>query len=143
MEALIFQSKMRAKLRIRFVYDELMRPPPQGYPNFNVCGIENEEVTGCGGVLRDIEGVARALFSGPIVANDTDSTEVGVVFIALDLFLSMGWKINSSLIVEICSKMVYNWCLNKDMRPWLLQTTFSVIERKIEQVGSVLFSMVD
>ncbi|TXG75137.1 hypothetical protein ES332_1Z012100v1 [Gossypium tomentosum] len=111
--------------------------------SFNVCGIENEEVTGCGGVLRDIEGVARALFLGPIVANDTNSTEVGVVFIALDLFLSMGWKINSSLIVEICSKMVYNWCLNKDMRPWLLQTTFSIIERKIEQVGSVVFSMAD
>ncbi|MBA0681403.1 hypothetical protein Goari_023209 [Gossypium aridum] len=61
----------------------------------------NEEVTGCGGVLRDMKGVARALFSGPIVANDTDSTEVGAVFIVLDLFLSMGWKINSSLTVEI------------------------------------------
>ncbi|MFQ6664897.1 hypothetical protein Gotur_031851 [Gossypium turneri] len=53
-----------------------------------------------------MEGVARALFSGPIAANDADSTEVGAVFIALDLFLSMGWKINSSLIVEIGSKMV-------------------------------------
>ncbi|KAK5838878.1 hypothetical protein PVK06_007624 [Gossypium arboreum] len=49
----------------------------------------NEEVVGCGGVLRDIEGVARALFSGPISANDVDSTEAGAVFIALDLFLSM------------------------------------------------------
>ncbi|MBA0755629.1 hypothetical protein Gogos_020445 [Gossypium gossypioides] len=66
-----------------------------------------------------MEGVARALFSGPIAANDADSTEVGAVFIALDLFLSMGWNINSSLIVEID------------------------IERKIEQVGSVVFSMVD
>ncbi|MBA0827603.1 hypothetical protein Goarm_012373 [Gossypium armourianum] len=53
----------------------------------------------------------------------------------------MGWKINGYLIVEIGSKMVYNWCLNKDMRPWSLQTTFSDIERKIEQVGSVVFSM--
>ncbi|MFQ6627975.1 hypothetical protein Gotur_007270 [Gossypium turneri] len=48
----------------------------------------------------------------------------------------MGWKINGYLIVEISSKMVYNWCLNKDMRPWSLQTTFSDIERKIEQVGN-------
>ncbi|MBA0671391.1 hypothetical protein Goklo_025298, partial [Gossypium klotzschianum] len=39
--------------------------------------------------------------------------------------------------------MVYNWCLNKDMRSWSLQTTFSDIERKIEQVGSVVFSMAD
>ncbi|MFQ6628128.1 hypothetical protein Gotur_007074 [Gossypium turneri] len=105
------------------------------YLNFNVYGIANEEVAGCGGVLRDMEGVARVLFSGPIAANDADSVEVGVVFIALDLFLSMGWKINSSLIIEISSKMVYNWCLNKDMRPWLLPTTFSDIERKIEVDG--------
>ncbi|MBA0611930.1 hypothetical protein Godav_012580 [Gossypium davidsonii] len=28
----------------------------------------------------------------------------------------MGWKIGY-LPVEIGSKMVYNWCLNKDMRP--------------------------
>ncbi|MBA0878131.1 hypothetical protein Goshw_006910 [Gossypium schwendimanii] len=129
-------SKERSSLSI-------WRLPLQGYLNFNVFGIENEEVAGCGGVLRDMEGVARALFSGPIAANDADSVEVGAVFIALDLLLSMGWKINSSLIVEIGSKMVYNWCLNKDMRPWSLQITFSDIKRKIEQVGSVVFLMAD
>ncbi|MBA0828650.1 hypothetical protein Goarm_013298, partial [Gossypium armourianum] len=118
-------------------------PPPQGCLKFNVCGIANEEVVSCGGVPRDIEGVARALFSSPIAANDADSTKTGAVFIALDLFLSMGWKTNGSFIVEIGSKMVYNLCLNKDMRPSLLQTTFSDIERKIEQVGSVVFSMAD
>ncbi|MBA0798685.1 hypothetical protein Gohar_009251 [Gossypium harknessii] len=143
MVALIFQSKMRAILWIRVVYDELMCPPPQGCLKFNVCGIANEEVASCGGVPRDIEGVARALFSSPIAANDADSTKTGAVFIALDLFLSMGWKTNGSFIVEIGSKMVYNLCLNKDMRPSLLQTTFSDIERKIEQVGSVVFSMAD
>ncbi|MBA0696636.1 hypothetical protein Goari_003173, partial [Gossypium aridum] len=51
---------------------------------FNVCGIANEKVTGCGGVLIDIEGVARALFSGPIAVNDIVSVKVGVVFISLD-----------------------------------------------------------
>ncbi|MBA0710446.1 hypothetical protein Golax_009739, partial [Gossypium laxum] len=62
----------------------IWRPPPQGCMKFNVCGIANEEVAGCGGVLRDKEGVARALFSGPIAANDTVSAGAGVVFIALD-----------------------------------------------------------
>ncbi|KAK5795403.1 hypothetical protein PVK06_036667 [Gossypium arboreum] len=52
-------------------------PPPQGCMKFNVCGISNEEVAGCGRVLRDMKGVARALFSGPIAANDADSTETG------------------------------------------------------------------
>ncbi|MBA0737835.1 hypothetical protein Gogos_011274, partial [Gossypium gossypioides] len=36
--------------------------------------------------------------------------------------------------------MVYNWCLNKDIRPWSLQTTFSDIERKIEQKGNEIAS---
>ncbi|MBA0612335.1 hypothetical protein Godav_012944, partial [Gossypium davidsonii] len=62
----------------------IWRPPPQGCMKFNVCGIANEEVAGCGGVLRDKEGVARALFSGPIAANDKVSAGAGVVFIALD-----------------------------------------------------------
>ncbi|MBA0556531.1 hypothetical protein Golob_026621, partial [Gossypium lobatum] len=106
MIALIFQSKMRAILWIKVVYDELMCLPPQGCLKFNVCGIANEEVASCGGVPRDIEGVARALFSSPIAANDADSTKTGA-----------------------------------DMRPSLLRTTFLDIERKIEQVGSVVFSM--
>ncbi|MBA0632762.1 hypothetical protein Godav_001442 [Gossypium davidsonii] len=37
-----------------------------------------------------MEGVARALFSGPITANNVDSAEARVVFIVLDLFLSIG-----------------------------------------------------
>ncbi|MBA0850116.1 hypothetical protein Goshw_025446, partial [Gossypium schwendimanii] len=59
-----------------------------------------------------MEGVARALFSGPIVANDADSAEARAVLLALE-----------------------------SMRPWSLQSTFADIERKIEKVGSVVFSM--
>ncbi|MBA0702123.1 hypothetical protein Goari_026919, partial [Gossypium aridum] len=83
---------------------------------FNVYGIANEDSAGCGGVLRDTEGVARALFSSLIAANDVDSTEAGAVLLALE-------------------------CVNKSMRPWSLQSTFVDIERKIEKVGSVVFSM--
>ncbi|MBA0861833.1 hypothetical protein Goshw_001500 [Gossypium schwendimanii] len=61
-----------------------------------------------------MEGVARALFSGLIATNDADSTEVGALLLALEL-----------------------------MRPWSLQSTFADIERKIEKVGSVVFSMED
>ncbi|KAB2092291.1 hypothetical protein ES319_A02G019800v1 [Gossypium barbadense] len=118
----------------------IWRPLPQGCTKFNVCGIANEEGAG---VLRDMKGVARALFSGPISTNDADSAKAGMVFVALDLFLSMGSKINSYLIVETGSKMVYNWCLNKDMRPWSLQTAFLDIERKIELVGRIVFLMAD
>ncbi|MBA0881238.1 hypothetical protein Goshw_026407 [Gossypium schwendimanii] len=46
----------------------IWRPPPQGCMKFNLCEIANEKVASCDGVLRDIEGVARALFLGPITA---------------------------------------------------------------------------
>lgn len=90
-----------------------------------------------------MEGIARALFSGPFAVNDADSAEAGVVVTALELFLSMEWKITGSLIIEISSKVMLNCCLNNDMRPWSLQTTFSDFERKIVQVGNVVFSMAD
>ncbi|MBA0681511.1 hypothetical protein Goari_023310, partial [Gossypium aridum] len=45
------------------------------------CGIANEDRAGCGGVLRDKEGVARALFLGPVAANDTDLAEIGAVMV--------------------------------------------------------------
>ncbi|MBA0710089.1 hypothetical protein Golax_025084 [Gossypium laxum] len=68
---------------------------------FNVSGLANEDEVGCGGVLRDSDGVARALFSGPVTAKDSITAEVGVIIITLDVFLAMGWKGKRSLIIEI------------------------------------------
>ncbi|TYH36456.1 hypothetical protein ES332_D13G266000v1 [Gossypium tomentosum] len=90
-----------------------------------------------------MEGVARALFSGPIAANDVDLAKAGVVLLALEVFISLEWKINDSLFVDIGSKVVFNWCANKSMRPWSLQSTFADIERKIKKVSSVVFWMAE
>ncbi|XP_052485820.1 ankyrin repeat-containing protein NPR4 [Gossypium raimondii] len=49
------------------------------HKQFNVCGIAKEDRAGCRGVLRDKEGVARALFSGSVAANDADVAEIGAV----------------------------------------------------------------
>ncbi|KAK5824215.1 hypothetical protein PVK06_018983 [Gossypium arboreum] len=57
----------------------------------------------CGGVLRDSDGVARAFFSGPVVAKDSISAEVGVIIIALDMFSAVGWNGKSSLIIDLRS----------------------------------------
>ncbi|MBA0785269.1 hypothetical protein Gotri_025337, partial [Gossypium trilobum] len=65
----------------------IWHPPQQGCLKFNVCGIANENSASCVGVLRDMEGVARALFSGPIVANDADSAEARAVLLALEVFI--------------------------------------------------------
>ncbi|MBA0574512.1 hypothetical protein Golob_001706, partial [Gossypium lobatum] len=85
-----------------------------------------------------MEGVARALFSGPIAANDVDLAEAEVVLLALEVFISLEWKINDSLFVDIGSKVVFNWCANKSMRPWSLQSTFTNIERKIKKTRPFL-----
>ncbi|MBA0702859.1 hypothetical protein Goari_026756, partial [Gossypium aridum] len=97
----------------------IWRPPSYGCLKFNVFGIVNEDRSGCGCVLRDKEGVARALFSGSIAANDTDLAEIGTVMVALEVFLAMKWKLNDSLFLELGSIVVFNWCANKSMRPWV------------------------
>ncbi|TYI01222.1 hypothetical protein ES332_A11G186400v1 [Gossypium tomentosum] len=116
MENLVFLSKVRALFWIRSIHDEILlqenlwwisplryrmesvksnsaafcwRSPPAGWLKFNICGIELEDKAGCGGVLRDMEGVARAIFSGVVIANIAEEAEIGAVKIALDVFIAM------------------------------------------------------
>ncbi|KAG4202690.1 hypothetical protein ERO13_A05G352433v2 [Gossypium hirsutum] len=144
MENLVFQSKMRALLWIRLVHNEIMmqenfwwifpqrsrvvpnkskyvasfwRPPPLGWLKFNVCGISKEDKAGCGGVLRDMEGIARGIFSGAIDTNVAEEAEIGAVKIALEVFLTMNWKTNNSLFIKLGSLVVFSWCVNKFLRP--------------------------
>ncbi|MFQ6627826.1 hypothetical protein Gotur_007672 [Gossypium turneri] len=133
METLIFQSKMRALLWLRTVYDDLLMQESYWWICLN-------RLWRCFEIIQD---VARALFSSPIAANGADSVEAGAVVLALEVFISLEWKINDSLFAEICSKVVFNWCANKPMRPWSLQSTFADIERKIDKVGSVVFLMAE
>ncbi|MFQ6651111.1 hypothetical protein Gotur_023086 [Gossypium turneri] len=84
---LLFHSKMRALMWVRY-----------GWVKFNVSGVANEDEVECGGVLRDLVGVARALFSGPVAAKDSITAEVGAIIIALDVYLAMGWKGNVSFL---------------------------------------------
>ncbi|KAH1096145.1 hypothetical protein J1N35_013066 [Gossypium stocksii] len=91
---------------------------------FNVCGVVKEDRTGCDGVLRDKEGVARASFFGSVAANDADVAETSAVKVALEVFLAMNWKINDSLFIKLGSLVVFSWCVNKVIRPWSLQAIF-------------------
>ncbi|MBA0702683.1 hypothetical protein Goari_000022 [Gossypium aridum] len=65
-------------------------PLRYGWVNFNVSKVVNEDEVGCGGVLRDSNGVARALFLGPVAAKDSITTKAGAIIIALDVYLVMG-----------------------------------------------------
>ncbi|MBA0612474.1 hypothetical protein Godav_013073 [Gossypium davidsonii] len=63
--------------------------------------------------------------------------------VALGVFLAMKWKLKDSLFIELGSIVVFYWCANKSMRPWSLQATFADIERGIDKVGNVVFSMAE
>ncbi|MBA0612339.1 hypothetical protein Godav_012946, partial [Gossypium davidsonii] len=76
--------------------------------------IAKEDRAGYGGVLRDKEGVAKALFSSSVVANDVDMAETGAVKVVLEV-----------------------------MRPWSLQAIFVGIHRDMLKARNVVFSVAD
>ncbi|TYJ36095.1 hypothetical protein E1A91_A05G284600v1 [Gossypium mustelinum] len=94
-----------------------------------MCRIAKEDRVGCGGVLRDNEGVARALFFGSIATYDAEVAEIGAVKVALEVFLAMKWKIDDSLFIELGSLVVFSWRANKVMRLWSLQAIFAGCNR--------------
>ncbi|KAK5837762.1 hypothetical protein PVK06_006489 [Gossypium arboreum] len=161
---------MRALLWIRSIHDEILlqedlwwisplkcrvesvrsnsamfcwRSPPAGWLKFNICGIELENKAGCGGVLRDMEGVARAIFSGNICANNAEEAEIGAVKIALEVFIAMNWKPKESLFIEVGSLVAFSWCVNKVSRHWSLNSVFADIERSMMKMGNSVFSLAD
>ncbi|MBA0721297.1 hypothetical protein Golax_008856, partial [Gossypium laxum] len=62
------------------------RFPPRGWLKFNVCGVVFEAKARGGGVLRDEDGEARALFSGPSEAKDAKLAELKSIGVALELY---------------------------------------------------------
>ncbi|KAH1083943.1 hypothetical protein J1N35_023704 [Gossypium stocksii] len=69
--------------------------------------------------------------------------KIRTVKVALEVFLAMNWKTYESLFIEIGSLMVFSWCVNTVLRPWLLQTVFTEIEIAMFKVGTVVFLLVD
>ncbi|KAG4203827.1 hypothetical protein ERO13_A04G008800v2 [Gossypium hirsutum] len=161
---------MRALLWIRSIHDEILlqedlwwistlrcrmefvksnsagfcwRSPPAGWLKFNICWIELEDKAGCGRVLRDMEGMARAIFSGAVIANNVEEAEIGAVKIALDVFIAMNSKPKEFLFIEVGSLVAFSWCVNKVLRPWSLYSVFAEIETAMLMMGNVVFSSVD
>ncbi|KAH1122447.1 hypothetical protein J1N35_005607 [Gossypium stocksii] len=90
-----------------------------------------------------MEGVARAILSGAIIANDAEEAKIVAVKIVFEVYLAMEWKSNVALIIEVGSSLVFSWCVNKAMRPWLSQSEFIEMEIAMLKVGNVVFSLVD
>ncbi|KAH1084132.1 hypothetical protein J1N35_023893 [Gossypium stocksii] len=119
------------------------RSPPAGGLKFNICGIEPADKAGCGGILRDMERVARAIFSGAVIANNVEEAEIGAVKIAFDFFIAMNWKPKDFLFIEVSSLVAFSWCVNKVLRPWSLHSVFAETETAMLTVRNVVFSLAD
>ncbi|KAB2065218.1 hypothetical protein ERO13_A09G072500v2 [Gossypium hirsutum] len=170
MNGLVFQSKLRALMWVRAIHNELCVeeklwwfcpirswnkafkggvrgrlwcPPRKGWVKFNLCGVVNEDEARCGGVLRYLNGVARAVFSGPIVAKDSLVSEVVAILIAFEMFSAIGWFGKSSLIIELGSKEVCCWLENNGLRPWGLLPCFREIDSKVASLGNVCFTIAE
>ncbi|TYH73266.1 hypothetical protein ES332_D05G317100v1 [Gossypium tomentosum] len=77
------------------------RFPPRGWLKFNVCGVVFEAKVGGGGVFRDEDGVARALFSGPSEAKDAKLAELKSIGVALELYEDKSGKVKLFFFAEI------------------------------------------
>ncbi|KAG8500277.1 hypothetical protein CXB51_003723 [Gossypium anomalum] len=166
MDTLVFHAKMRALLWGRAAFEECRFHerlwwffpykcclsnsdsggwcfPPHGWLKFNVSGIAFEGAWGGGGVLRDEDGIVRALFSGPFDVGDSESTKSGAIITALDIFIEIGWNGSVSLIIEIGSREVFSWILEKSRRHWLHQVIFADLEQRWSRVGELSFSVAE
>ncbi|KAG8484816.1 hypothetical protein CXB51_021786 [Gossypium anomalum] len=94
--------------------------PPHGWLNFNVSRTASDGAMG-DGVLKDVEA------------------ELGAIVTALDVFIDSGWKGSGSLIIEMGSRVVYNWILEKTRSPWSHQVSFADLDRRIACVGELSF----
>ncbi|XWS32981.1 hypothetical protein CRYUN_Cryun22dG0037900 [Craigia yunnanensis] len=72
---------------------------------------------GCGGVLRDSNGLVRGVFYGPLGVVDSNIAEMLAIKIALQVFLYSPWIKDHALIVESDSKVAVEWICNKEKRP--------------------------
>ncbi|TYH08368.1 hypothetical protein ES288_A07G009100v1 [Gossypium darwinii] len=62
--------------------------------------VVSERGQGGGGILRDMEGIARGIFSGVVGTNVAEEAEIGAVKFALEMFASMNWKSSNSLVIK-------------------------------------------
>ncbi|TYH20749.1 hypothetical protein ES288_A05G454500v1, partial [Gossypium darwinii] len=156
MDTLIFYSKLRALLWVRAAAEECRFQERLWWLYPYRCGLSNSGSAGwcfpplgclkfnVSGVMRDKEGIVRALFSGPSVACEVESVELGAIIIAMDVFSDIGWKGSCFLIVEMGSREVFNLILKKSkldrIRVCARKLTFTLAEAGGNEMADALAS---
>ncbi|KAK5834475.1 hypothetical protein PVK06_018354 [Gossypium arboreum] len=137
MDTLVFHAKMRALLWSRAAFDECrFHERLWWFCPYKCCLSKSDP----GGWCFPPHGWFKFNVSGPIDAGDAESTELGAIIIALDIIIEIGWKRTGSLIIEIGSREVLSWILEKTRRRWSHQVIFAELERRWSRVGDLSFS---
>lgn len=119
----------------------MWKPPPPGWMKFSVAGVIMEDEAGSGGVLRDNEGVAYAMFSRPIEAMGSGKAELRAIKIVVEMFMSMGWHEKVHLVIESSSSVILEWLLDRSYRPWMLRNLFIGIDCDINLLLHAQFAI--
>ncbi|KAL4323374.1 hypothetical protein GQ457_11G024740 [Hibiscus cannabinus] len=89
-------------------------PPMAEILKLNVDMAAEENKAGCRGILRNEEGILRALFSGPIEGNGVDFAELMAIKASLELFFEPKWidKVGDGLVKDgLLQKEFFKaWC---------------------------------
>ncbi|KAG4213237.1 hypothetical protein ERO13_A01G042333v2 [Gossypium hirsutum] len=109
------------------------RFPPRSWLKFNVCGVVFEDKAGGGGVLRDEDRVARALFSSPSEAKDAELAELKSTGVTLELYEGMGWATCCPLLIEVGSNVVFKWLSKTKVEHMGNKMTFAPAITKIKR----------
>lgn len=89
------------------------------YPNPNIA---NTYLMECiRGILRDVQGVTRAMFATSVGVKDSNEAEIFAIAFALELSLQQEWMKQKVIIVESDSKNALAWINKKEECPWKLR----------------------
>ncbi|KAE8720605.1 hypothetical protein F3Y22_tig00018833pilonHSYRG00010 [Hibiscus syriacus] len=101
------------------------------------------ERAGCDGVLHVSNGSIRAVFTNNVQVAALDHVKLGVVLLALKVFVEAGRVGVEKLVEKTDSMLVLNWIENLLHRPWKLWPACLEIDSLSKRIGKIKFSLIE
>lgn len=58
------------------------------------------------------------------------------------MYIRIGWHVKTLFIIEFSSGVILKWLLSREIKLWLLRSLFIGIDKSINQLVNVIFSVV-
>ncbi|KAG8480375.1 hypothetical protein CXB51_024544 [Gossypium anomalum] len=162
LDALLFHSKMRALMWAKVTHNEYIfsksdcwswpvkycvggrsirtwdlvwDPPPMGRIKFNVAGAVMNEITTCGGVLRDDKRVVSA--SGRCAAGGLEMAVLMAIKEVAEMVIELIRKEQVTLNIECDSIIISARLKYSRLQPWSFRNLFANIEGSLRRMAEV------